>query len=243
MSYTYKITYGGWYQRTTLHLSEIYELFSLGTSHLNLDKEKLTKLHDDLNLSIVTREPGYFEYVKALTNTGIEIRYYEDGLYVLEMNSDDVVAAQNALETYFAEKLSPTISYIFSLGAPTPKVLANIKVQHPVVVSITGAGKDFQVDEALFGNVYTRIASDSVTVYKTPRYIVINNQKDNEVIKNLIEMQIFFREFKDQLEKYLGIHRSIWEEISGIKEAKLIQGKDVDGIRGRLDGYQKTISL
>ena len=62
-------------------------------------------------------------------------------------------------------------------------------------------------------------------------------------MRALIEMQIFFREFKDQLEKYLSIHRTIWEEISEIKEAKIIKGKDVEAIRGKLDGYQKTISL
>ncbi len=56
-------------------------------------------------------------------------------------------------------------------------------------------------------------------------------------------MQIFFREFKDQLEKYLTIHRTIWEEISDIKEAAAIKGKEVEAIRGKLDGYQKTISL
>jgi hypothetical protein len=56
-------------------------------------------------------------------------------------------------------------------------------------------------------------------------------------------MQIFFREFKDQLEKYLAIHRSIWEQISEVKEAKIIKGADVEDVRGKLDGYQKTISL
>lgn len=37
----YKVTYGGWFQRTTLHLSEIYDLFAHGYSNLHLDKEKL----------------------------------------------------------------------------------------------------------------------------------------------------------------------------------------------------------
>ena len=59
----YKITYGGWYQRTTLHLSEIYELFSVGTSHLNLSKEEVTKHQKNLNLENVSRESGYFEYI------------------------------------------------------------------------------------------------------------------------------------------------------------------------------------
>ncbi len=241
----YKITYGGWFQRTTLHLSEIYELFSAGVSRLNLSKEEVTKFYDALELEKVTRESGYFEYVKATTKSGIEIRYYEDGLYVLEISSNDFLKSQKILEQYFLEKLSPAISYIFSLGAPTPKVLANIKTTHPVVVSLLDdKGFDFEEENKIFGEVYTKISSNKINLYKTPKYILITAPKKyRESLTNLIEMQIFFREFKDQLEKYLSIHRSIWEEISNIKEAKFIHGKEVDDIRGKLDGYQKTINL
>ncbi|MEK7188220.1 MAG: hypothetical protein AAB685_00010 [Patescibacteria group bacterium] len=56
-------------------------------------------------------------------------------------------------------------------------------------------------------------------------------------------MQIFFREFKDQLRKYLNIHRKIWEEIADVKEEGEIRGNDVEKIRGKLESYQETISL
>ena len=62
-------------------------------------------------------------------------------------------------------------------------------------------------------------------------------------VQDLVEMQIFFREFKDQLEKYLNIHRNLWEEISDIKERKLLRGSEIEPIRAKLDSYQKTISL
>lgn len=241
----YKVTYGGWYQRTTLHLSEIHRMFLTGSSNLNLSKEKLQKLHQDLELIGVSREPGYFEYVKATTSSGIEIRYYEDGLYILETATEEISTAERLLEEYFQQKLSPAIAYIFSLGAPTPKELANIKTNHPVVISVSGAlGKNFTPDESVYGKVYSQISSDRITVHKTSQYIFIStpNASDKSTT-DLVEMQIFFREFKDQLEKYLAIHRSIWEEISEIKEAKMIKGKDVEEIRGRLDGYQKTINL
>lgn len=238
----YKITYGGWYQRTTLHLSEIYELFSFGTSSLNLSEEELKKFQKNLELEQVSRESGYFEFVKAKTNSGIEIRYYEDGLYVLEIDSDDIISGQKMLEKYFEDKLNPAISYIFSLGAPTPKILANIKTNHPVVITIFE--KNYTPDESIFGNIYSKISSKNMTVYKTPKYIFVSTTKESEKsLTNLIETQIFFREFKDQLEKYLSIHRTIWEEISDVKEAKVIKGKDVEQVRGKLDGYQKTISL
>ncbi|HEV7424191.1 MAG TPA: hypothetical protein VGO21_03295 [Candidatus Paceibacterota bacterium] len=239
----FKITYGGWYQRTTLHLSEIHRMFAMGESNLDLSKEKLKNLQKNLALVSVSREPSYFEYVKAKTDSGIEIRYYEDGLYILETDTDDIPLAREMLERYYQEKLAPAISYIFSLGAPTPKELANIKTIHPVVVSIEG-DSDFIPDQKTFGEVYSKISSNNITVNKTSQYIFISTSlKSNKSLIDLVEMQIFFREFKDQLGKYLTIHRNIWEEISEVKEAKIIKGKDVEGIRGKLDGYQKTISL
>lgn len=243
-----RVTYGGWYQRTTLHLSEVHFLFTQGESNLNLSKEKLKKLQKNLQLIQVSREPGYFEYVRAITKSGIEIRYYEDGLYTLEMitkNPEEIEKTNQILEDYFQTKLKPAISYIFSRGAPTPKKLANIKTIHPVVVSLRKKDEtDFQINESIFGVVYSKISSDSITVYKTPKYIFITSSlASRKPLIDLIEMQIFFREFKDQLEKYLDIHRTIWEEISNIKEAKVIKGKDVETIRGKLDSYQKTISL
>ncbi|MEK7105824.1 MAG: hypothetical protein AAB895_00520 [Patescibacteria group bacterium] len=240
----YKVTYGGWYQRTTLHMSEVYSFFELGSSKLALSKDELKKLHKNLDLSSSSRESGYFEYVKATTNDGIEIRYYEDGLYILEISSDDVSEAQNKLESYYEKNFNPAISYIFSLGAPTPKVLANIKANHPVVVSVLSDTDDFHFDESVFGPIYTKVSSGNITVYKTPQYILIHAPESTSLfIPEITEMQIFFREFKDQLEKYLMIHRTIWEEISAIKEAKAVKGREVEEIRGKLDGYQKTISL
>lgn len=243
-----RVTYGGWYQRTTLHLSEVHFLFMEGESNLNLSKEKLKKLHKNLDLAKVSREPGYFEYVRAVTNSGIEIRYYEDGLYTLEIitnNPEDIDKTHNILEDYYQNKLSPAISYIFSRGAPTPKKLANIKTVHPVVISFREKeSNSFKIDESIFGIVYSKISSDTITVYKTPKYIFISSSiSSTKSLIDLVAMQIFFREFKDQLEKYLDIHRNIWHEISNIREAKVIMGKDVETMRGKLDSYQKTISL
>jgi hypothetical protein len=241
----YKITYGGWYQRTTLHLSEIYDLFMLGRSKLDLSKKKLKELQKLLDIKKVTREAGYLEYVKVKTNSGIEIRYYEDGLYVLELLTDDIKNGHKKLEEYYNEKLNPALSYIFSLGAPTPKVLANIEAIHPAVVGLTfNEPENFNVEKEKYGEVYSKITSNNVTVYKTPDYIfIVTDPSKKASMDELVEMQIFFREFKDQLEKYLIIHRTIWEEISGIKERKYIVAKEVGETRSKLESYKKTIDL
>ncbi len=241
----YTVTYGGWYQRTTLHLSEIYDLFALGSSHLALNKKKISELYKTLDLKNVVREAGNLEYVKAVTGSGIEVRYYEDGLYILEVEGRDIEAAQKQLESYYEKALGPAVAYIFSLGAPTPKVLANIKTVHPTVISVaTEDPAGFRVDTDKFGAVYSSITSRGVAVHKLPNYIfVAADPRLYAPLKDLVGMQIFFREFKDQLEKYLNIHRTIWEEISNIKERMFVRGKDIELIRSRLDSYQKTIGL
>ena len=244
MKDSYTVTFGGWYQRTTLHLSEVYDFLAHGTSALKLDPGTLGELRDGLGIESVTRETGYLESVVAKTRGGITIRYYEDGLYVLEKEAEDIAAAHAELERYFDQRFNPAVSYLFSLGAPTPKLLANIKTTHPTVVSVLEeTGSPFTPDPS-FGEVYTKVSSNGVTVFKTPQYIFIASSKASTVsLMNLVEMQIFFREFKDQLQKYLFIHRTIWEEISDIKEGETISGKKVEEVRGRLDEYQKTISL
>lgn len=242
---SFTITIGGWYQRTTLHLTEIYDLFSSGKSILDLDKNKLLEYQKSFDFVSVKREAGCLELIKAITSTGIEVRYYEDGLYVLEMHSSDVAQAEIDLRKYCEEILNPAIAYIFSKGAPTPKILANIKTVYPAGVGIaTKTPKDYTVDENIFGAVYSRLESKDAIVYKTPKYIIVVS-KDNfkDIVTELIEMQIFFREFKDQLQKYLNIHRTIWEEISLIKERKFIKGKDVGEFRSKLDSYQTSINL
>jgi hypothetical protein len=186
-------------------------LFSSGKSVLDLDKNKLLEYKKNFDFVSVQREAGCLELIKAITNTGIEVRYYEDGLYVLEMHSSDVAQSEIDLRKYCEEILNPAIAYIFSKGAPTPKILANIKTVYPAGVGITAKiPKDYIVDENIFGKVYSRLESKDVIVYKTPKYIIVVS-KDNfkEIVTELIEMQIFFREFKDQLQKYLNIHRTI----------------------------------
>lgn len=240
----YTVTFGGWYQRTTLHLSEIYELMVLGTSKLPLSSDKLVEFKKNLNLLSIKREVSSLEYILAETSDDITIKYYEDGLYILQTKSSDIKLAQQKLQDYFYQKLDPAVSYIFSLGAPTPKILADIKNDHQVVVSLRSENSSqFSVDSSKYGETYSRICIKNYCVHKTPKYIFIVTSKNARNIEDLIEMQIFFREFKDHLERYLFIHRTLWEEISKIKEQRFVKGKNLAKIRADLDVHQKTINL
>ena len=241
-----KIIIGGWYQRTTLHLSEVYEFLAYGQSKLRLESKKLADFRQVLGVVKVERVPGFLEKVFVTTESGIEISYYEDGLYLLEKEAFEIISDQQILKDYYYNLFEPAINYIFSLGAPTPKVLANIKVEHPLAIAVTNESdtESFKVDEKMFGQIYSRTESGGFKVIKTPGYIIVTGNDQAKVsVEELLGMQIFFREFKDQLERYLNIHRTIWEEISDIKEKSALQGWEIEKVRSKLDSYAKTIGL
>ena len=244
MAKKFIVSFGGWYQRTTLHLSEIYDLLSAGTSKLPLDAKKLRDYQKKMWLTSVEKESGSLDVVRARTKTGIEIRYFEDGLFVLELATNDAVKAEAELRTYFEDQLSPAVSYIFSLGAPTPKVLANLKTEHPVVVTVVADEPSKERAPKSFGTVYQKITADDAVVQKTASHILIAvTPADMEFARELVDAQIFFREFKDQLGKYLSIHRTIWEEIAEMKERKNIGLREARELRAKLDRYRVTIDL
>lgn len=238
------VVFGGWYQRTTLHLSEVHRFLLNGTSDLDLSKVKLKALRNGLGLKSVKRIVGYLEYLEFETKNGIKVKYFEDGLYVLSKKGAEIVKIKKEIEDYFHKKFQPAIGYLFSLGAPTPKILSNMEEVHPFVIERivrdplkSKVGKEF-------GEVYLETRSSRLKVSKTKDNIIVDvaasRKKELEV---LTEMQIFFSDFKLQLHKYLDIHRKIWEEISDVKDREFIRGSDVRKYKGMLNSYQKTVQL
>ncbi len=240
-----KIYIGGWFQRTTLHLTEIWDFLKHGKSALDFPKQQLDDARGILSLVEVSRESGPLEYILAKTDQRINYRIYEDGLIILEKEFESLKQDFEAIKDYYDSKLSKGISLIFSKGAPVPKELANIKTILPYIVTVTGATKaeaeklfkDFNED------IYSVLSTKNVEVYRSPGIILINNLKDENLTREIIESQIFFREFKSQLHRYLSIHRIIWEKIQKIKERGAIKGIDIDALRSELGVYQKTINL
>lgn len=240
-----KIFIGFWFQRTTLHLSEIWDFLNEQKSELDIPKDKIKQSAKSLDLKKVTRENGPLEYILAETTTGIIFRIYEDGLTILEKKSAGAKEDPEQIKKYYDEKLSPAISLIFSKGAPVPKELANIKTILPYIVvsndgTEEGIKKFFKEHDE---EVYSTVTTKNVGVYKSPTFILINNLKKEELIRGIVESQIFFREFKTQLHRYLNIHRIVWEKIATIKEQGAIKGTQIAPLRNELSDYQKTINL
>ena len=241
-----KIYIGGWFQRTTLHLSEVYDFLKESDSPLDFNKKKLQSSQENLELESVTMHIGELEFIEVLSKVGITIKIFEDGLIVL--NKDYELAQEDVtkLTTYYEKKLSPAINYIFSLGAPVPKELAHIKTIYPYFIVLEKAQKDDikRLLKEFKQEKYFAIEEKTFEIYRGNKLYIINNLGEKlDNIERLINEQIFFREFKGQLHRYLNLHRIIWEKIAAVKEKGEIKGKNIGQFKAKIERYNKTIDL
>lgn len=244
-----KIYVGGWFQRTTLQLSEIYDFVRDGTSELSLDKKKLIKLHNDLNMKEIEYGVDGLEYLMITTQEDIQVKIFEDGLIVLsdaDVNEFSLFKDIDSLADYYENRLSPALSYLFSLGAPVPKELANIETVYPYFIVLNNATKENI--QALLSRTdkekYFEFSNKDYDVVRGNTYYFINHKtSDFERVERYVEEQIFIREFKGQLHRYLNLHRIIWEKIDAVKENAKVKGKDIVAFTSKIDGYKKTVNL
>lgn len=247
-----KITHvyiGGWFQRTMLQLSEIYDYLRDGSSKLPLNKKKLELLHKNLDINEINYGVKGEEYIKYTTGNNLEIKIFEDGLIILgnsQVSEQTINLDIEKVQEYYEKSLTPAINYLFSLGAPVPKELANIKNIYPYFIVCKNATKNDIAD--LLANTerekYFEFDNPKYTVVRGDKYYFINNKKQSEEdIARYIEEQVFIREFKGQLHRYLNIHRIIWEKIDSVKERAKVKGADIVKFTSKLEGYAKTINL
>ncbi len=244
-----KVYIGGWFQRTMLQLTEIYDFLREGKSYLALDSKKLLKLRKELGIGKIDYGSNGLEYVSFTTAFNITVKIFEDGLIVLnneEVTENTLFSDIDEVTDYYENKLSPAISYLFSLGAPVPKELANIETVYPYFVVLDNANKE-EMNELLARTdkqKYFEFSSKDYDVIRGDKYYFINNKAKNiDEIEIYIQEQIFMREFKGQLHRYLNLHRIIWEKIADVKERKEIKGSEIIKFRSKVEGYQKTINL
>lgn len=240
---------GGWFQRTMLQLSEIYDFLRECKTQLALEQDKLNEFRKNLEIGKISYGVSGEEYIEFTTALNIKVKIFEDGLIVLNnqnVSEDTLFADIEHVTSYYENKLSPAFSYIFSLGAPVPKELANIETVYPYFVVCEDATKE-EMSELLSRTEkqkYFEFVNDKYDVIRGDKYYFINNKKQsNENIERYIEEQIFIREFKGQLHRYLNIHRIIWEKIDAVKENVNVRGSEIVKFTSKLEGYAKTINL
>lgn len=240
---------GGRFQRTMLQLSEIYDFLREATTKLALDQDKLIEYRKNLQIGRIDYGVQGEEYIEFTTALNIKVKIFEDGLIILNnhnVSEDTLFADIDALTDYYETKLSPAFSYLFSLGAPVPKELAHIETVYPYFVVTDKATKE-EMNTLLTRTdkqKYFEFDNEKYDVIRGDVYYFINNKKaETENIERYIEEQIFIREFKGQLHRYLNLHRIIWEKIDNVKDRASVKGADIVSFNTKLESYAKTITL
>jgi len=240
---------GGWFQRTMLQLSEIYDFLRECKTQLALEQEKLIEFRKNLEIGKINYGVSGEEYVEFTTALGIKVKIFEDGLITLNnqnVTEDTLFADIEKLTDYYENRLSPAFSYLFSLGAPVPKELANIETVYPYFIVCDNATKE-EISDILSRTErqkYFEFVNEKYDVIRGDKYYFINNKKQSQdKIARYIEEQIFIREFKGQMHRYLNIHRIIWEKIDEVKENVNVKGSEIVKFTSKLEGYAKTINL
>ena len=240
---------GGWFQRTMLQLSEIYDFFRDCKTELNLDTKKMAEFRKKLEIGNIEYGVDGEEYIYVTTALNINIKIFEDGLIVLsnsDVKEETLFADIDKVQDYYENRLSPALSYIFSLGAPVPKELANIETIYPYFI-VCDKATDKSIQDLLIKTEkqkYFEFENDKYSVLRGDKYYFINNKtRSIKEIERYIEEQVFIREFKGQLHRYLNIHRIIWEKIDDVKEHAKVKGADIVKFTTKLEAYAKTINL
>lgn len=240
---------GGWFQRTMLQLSEIYDFLRDTKSQLALDQKKLDEFHKNLEIGKIDYKVLGQEYIEFTTALNIKVKIFEDGLIVLNnqnVSEDTLFTDISHVTDYYEKRLSPAFSYLFSLGAPVPKELASIETVYPYFIVFDNATKE-EISDLLSRTEkqkYFDFVNEKYDVIRGDKYYFINNKKQSfDNIERYIEEQVFIREFKGQLHRYLNMHRIIWEKIDEVKNNAEVKGKDIIKFTTKLEGYSKTINL
>jgi hypothetical protein len=240
-----RIQLGYWYPRTTLHLTEIQNFLAGGTSPLSLDSRTLARHREKLGILSCELRLGELEYLDVQARDGISMRLFEDGLVTISDDHQNLEEDVKELFDFFNKSLQPALHYLFSIGAPTPKILANIEHEAPCFIVAHGCDREdaLQLLRRLDEQLEFELDTKDMVLYRGKEIFVINVKPHFKGVHELIETWIYFKEFKAQLHHYMNLHRTIWQEIEAIKEEKSIRGWRVKAQRTQLESYKKTIEL
>lgn len=232
-----------------MQLSEIYDFLRDGVSGLGLDQNKLIALRDNLKIDSIEYGVGNEEFVAFTTEDQIKVKLFEDGLTVVssdQISEPTLFADAERLHGYYEESLSPALNYLFSTGAPVFKELSKVESIFPYFIVCDNATQA-NISDLLAKTErqkYFEFEGKSYSVLRGDKYYFINNRKASSAdIERYIEEQIFIREFKGQLHRYLNLHRAIWGKIDAIKKQVTATESEILRAATRLERYEKTSLL
>lgn len=242
---------GVWFQRTHLHLQEMYHFFKSHKGIEGLAREKLIAHWKSLAIkNLRLHEEHDFDYIR-FTSGAIEITIFEDGIILLRTSASakDFKKDSHRIEEYYSKKLGTALAYLFSRGAPLPKELNRVSEAFPLLYVRTlpqvMSGVNFikKIGDSMRANAH----ADGFHSVFGERVIVVDVEEsrsgEGTLVEELVQNFVFFREFERQLGHYLSLHRTMWDNISHIRNSHSLRYKDFPVIREQMLSFLETMSF
>ena len=230
-----KIYVGSWYPRTLFHLNELYHFLDKGETELSLDKDHLDKLRERLSPKKVSLNQDLGQSYLLADFDKYSFESKENGLTVMSLSNfdnDNLEEEMAELSEFAFKNVFSSLSYLFSLGAPIPKVFTALKSVMPFVL-VTENSKKEEIESFLKEKgqkICKEFENKDIQVYYGETIVVINGdaKKADDMVKECI---YYLHDAESQFHRILNMHRFIWEEVSSIKSAKVIKYKDLSHTR------------
>ena len=242
-----RIYLGTWLPRTHTHLAEMYHFLQTASAP-DLDKNKIKNLHERLRVEDLHYNNNEdFDNIRFISD-GVAVTITEDGVISLMIDKvSNIESGVRKIESFYIERLGPALSYLFSRGAPLPQTLIDIKEVYPKIF----VGKNISQDEVkkIFDSqndsLLSQITSDNLGIFYGEETEVIETPDfgTNALYDSFITNLIFTQSYSDLLRRYLVAHRSVWSEISLLREARDLRHRDFPAIRNKILNFLKTISF
>lgn len=230
-----KIYVGSWYPRTLFHLNEMHRFLSDGASSLSLNKEKLKSLRKELNPKNVSFGQDFGRSVLLAKFKDYEFESHENGLTLLSVKPNtlkNVDIEMKKLSDFAFKNVFSSFGYLYSQGAPIPKLFSAMKSVMPYTMLTEGMSKE-DVTKFLKDRDQTIVKefkNNKVAIYYGQSIVIING--DTKIAENIAcECVYYLHDAESQFHRILNMHRFIWEEVSAIKSKKVIKYKDLSKTR------------
>lgn len=244
-----QIYLGTWFQRTSLHLKELFHFLKFHRSSIGLEEERLKHLWEALQVKEVQFiGDSEFDHVEALCRN-VTLSISEDGIILLTTDETDVKKAKKILESFYTEYFAPALTFLFSQGAPLPILLDQPKETYPLLLigQNMKAGDLLKLFDVVDDSLITTLEGKNVVASLGDVlgvFDIQNSRRFSEAhVHELLHYVVFFREFEKQLSGYLQLHRKMWDEITAIREAEEMPYKDFPKIRAEILQKLKILSF
>jgi hypothetical protein len=241
-----KIFLGSWFPKSDLHLDEIYDFLTSGLVISLLNKEKAKALRAKLRLQEVKYED--FQDIKAVVARAGEfnIRYFEDGLLVVEKSYVGLEKDLKELSDFYQNKLSVSFAYLFSKGAKGLEIIRSPGSQKKYFFVTQKATKREIENFCRMKNSSIETIGDDAdfSIYRTAKFEIVNLKKQNTKVDldNLIEYLILFSEIKKHLVNLMETHRIIWDQAESIVSKSHLRASELPNLSNVLTGYSNQVA-